>query len=75
MLHYMIVNTESFILKSTSKQVFMLAVYKHLLKSNKLLYNKKQNNFMLKSWDAYKTCKSYQNLNIKIGQYLDRYKK
>ncbi len=75
MLYYMVVNIESFILDEKGKEVFMLTIYKHLLKSIKLLEGKKTNNFNLKSWDSFKSSKNYQNMHFQFTEYAVRYEK
>lgn len=45
------------------------------MKSIKLLENKKVNSFQLKSWDKFKTSKTYQNMHLQFTEYAVRYEK
>ena len=52
-----------------------MTIYKYLLKSIKILGNKKVNSFQLKSWETFKVSKIYQNLHLKFTEYAVRYEK
>jgi hypothetical protein len=73
--YYTIQNIESFHLEENTKSMFMLTLFKLLLKILRLLCDKSNNHFQLSNWEEYQHCKLHQEFYSSIASHSEKYEK
>ena len=61
-LHSCLRNVDSFLLESEGRQVFILMVFKLLLRVMRCLCDKQENPLCLKQWEQYRSSKGYLDI-------------